>query len=129
DDRLGQQFGDGGRDLLALVPHDGDDVRRREFPRGREHVPEERHPRELVQHLRTRGLHAGALTGGEDDDGETRIGHPPILAGAPCARSWRLGRTEGTLNRRDYGAGMSIDIPTTADLTELTRHRHAASVS
>src|SRR5690606_21219639 len=36
---------------------------------------------------------------------------------------------EGMLNRRGYRAGMSIDILTSADLTELTQHRHAASVS
>jgi hypothetical protein len=52
------------------VPDDHDDARRIEGGRGVEHVPDERSTAHRVQHLGETRPHAGALTRGEDDDGQ-----------------------------------------------------------
>jgi hypothetical protein len=77
DDRAGQFGLDRPGDEVALVPHDGDDVRGVERTCGGEHVRDDRRPRERVQDLRHGRLHAGPLTRGEHDDGEVVVHAPP----------------------------------------------------
>jgi hypothetical protein len=62
-------------DEVALVPHHGDEVVGLEGTGALEHVLDQRQPGQAVQDLRGRGLHAGALPCGEDDDGELAFGH------------------------------------------------------
>ncbi len=69
---LGRDVEDGVGDEVAFVADDHEDVRRLQVPRGVQHVPEERSTPDAVQHLRQGGLHPGALSCGEDDDGEFR---------------------------------------------------------
>ena len=77
---------DDSRDAVALVPHHGDEVLGIKRARGRQHVADERHPRQRVQHLRRLRLHAGARAGGEHDDGELRVGHAFILSHSARSR-------------------------------------------
>ncbi len=105
DERLGVEVEDGGGDGVALVPHDGDDVGGLERAGGGEHVADEGHAGERVQHLRQARLHAGALAGGEHDDGETGIGHPPILSHR-AARRDRSARTAAS-----SAASSASDMP------------------
>ena len=79
NERLGHQFEDRGRHRVALVPHHRDRVGRRQLTRGRQHMPDQRNPGERMQHLRPRTLHARALPGGENDDGEAGVCHATIL--------------------------------------------------
>ncbi len=82
---LGLQDGDGlGRDLRevvadlvgAVADHD-DGVGRVQWRGGGEHMPEHRASGEAVQHLgQRRGLHPGALTGGQHDHGKRGHGVP-----------------------------------------------------
>ena len=67
--RLGCDLGEVRLDLLAARPDDDDGGAGAQRGRGREDVAEHRPAAEGVQHLRGRGAHAGALTGGQDDDG------------------------------------------------------------
>ena len=75
DHALGHVDSDDAGDPVALVTHDADHVRGLELAGGGEHVRDDRHAAQRMQQLRQRRLHAGALAGGEDDDGELRIGH------------------------------------------------------
>ena len=77
DDRARKLGLDRGRHEVALVAHDGDDVRGVERARRGEHVRDDRRSRERVQQLGGRGLHAGTLSGGEHDDGEVVVHAPP----------------------------------------------------
>ena len=78
DDDGARQLGlDRGGHEVALVANDGDDVRGVERARRGEHVRHDRRARERVQQLGRRGLHAGALAGGEHDDGEVVVHAPP----------------------------------------------------
>ena len=59
-----------GADLLALVADHRDDPQRRRLLDRRQHVADHAPPRHRVQHLHGLGLHPGAATGGQDDDGQ-----------------------------------------------------------
>ncbi len=90
DDRLGKELGDGLGHGIPLMVDDDHDPRGVQFAGGGEHVPDHRHPGDRMQHLGPRRPHAGALPGGEHDDGEARVGHAAIVSGRvrqPCARS------------------------------------------
>ncbi|MFD5103450.1 hypothetical protein, partial [Streptomyces albidochromogenes] len=56
------------------MAHDHDEVLGVQLSGGRDDVPDERTPADLVQDLRGGRLHAGALTRCEDDDGGRAIG-------------------------------------------------------
>ncbi len=62
--------------LLAAVADDGDHLPRTERGGGADGVPEQRPAGQRVQHLRDRRAHAGALPGGEHDDGRDRGSGP-----------------------------------------------------
>ncbi len=79
EDRLGQQLVDGARDRVALVPHHRHHELGRELAGAGQHVADERHPGERMQHLGAARLHARASPGGQDDHGKTGIGHGVIL--------------------------------------------------
>ncbi len=75
-------------DPVAFVAHDDDEVLRTDpacCPQG---VPDEGAPSDRVQHLRDRGLHACALTSGEDDHG----GGPRFAHGRSSFGSDAVGR-------------------------------------
>ena len=72
--------------LVALMAHDHLDVRRFEVVRRGQHVRDHRQPGDRVEHLRAAGSHAGALSRGEDDDGEAGVDHASIVADADAAR-------------------------------------------
>ena len=78
DDRVGHELHDGSGDGIPLVTHDHDDVRRIQLPRGGKNVPDDGHPGEQMEHLGSRRLHARALPGRENDDGEVVVGHVSI---------------------------------------------------
>ena len=125
DDDRGRQLGlDRGGDEVALVAHDGDDVRRVERTRRGEHVRDDRRAGERVQELGQRGLHAGALACGEHDDGEVLVHAPPpgfepgpnSSKGCRAAVTpWRIAR-----NRGDPSAIQSA-------MTRAAASRHLAS--
>ncbi len=68
EDRAGVELPDGVRDQVALVPDHHCHLRRLELASGGQRVPHHRLAAERMQDLRQRGLHAGALAGGKNDD-------------------------------------------------------------
>ena len=76
------QAGDVRSHLLALVPDDRDDTARFDGLHGPQHVADHGAPGDGVQHLHGLRLHAGAATGGEDDDGE--VVHGRSLSPGGC---------------------------------------------
>ncbi|OEI69381.1 hypothetical protein Cus16_1225 [Curtobacterium sp. ER1/6] len=100
DDRVGRALGDLVRDALPLVPDDDGEVLGLERGGRPQHVREEGQAGEPVQHLRGGRLHARALPGGEDDDGDALVGHAPILAQAlpSGARPARTRRTHSAVS-------------------------------
>ena len=90
DHRIRRVLADGGGHVIPLVTHDDLDVRRLEVVRGGEHVGDHRQAGDRVQHLGAAGPHTRALPGGENDDGEARIGHGVHCRGCEH-RPWRAG--------------------------------------
>ena len=70
DDHLRSLLRDDRRDRIPPVAHDDDNVHGAELLGRREHMGNERHPREVMQDLRAGRLHSRALARREDDDGE-----------------------------------------------------------
>ena len=82
--RSGRSRLDLGGHLVALVAHDGDDVRGVErVRRARARAPRSATPASGCSSFGRGRLHAGALAGGEHDDGEILVGH-----GVPRVSTW-----------------------------------------
>ncbi len=69
EDEVGVDRGAHGDHPVAVVAHDHADVLGPGGARGADRVADEGDPADGVQDLGSRGLHPGALTGSEDDDG------------------------------------------------------------
>jgi hypothetical protein len=77
-------------DEVALVTHDHLDVLSSRRTCGADGVAEERQPTDGVQDLGGRGLHPGAFTCGEDDDGSRSDG---VQRGGSCGVGRRRTRS------------------------------------
>ncbi len=110
DDGVGRALGDLRRDEVTLVPDDHRDVFRPEGRRRPQDVGDERQPGEPVQHLGGGRLHARALPGGEDDDGDALVGHGSILAHPRCGVRWNRGAVHNDAHNRT-GAGRGTEPP------------------
>jgi hypothetical protein len=78
DDRVRVALLQVGDHLVPRVADDDDDLAGLDLPRRGQRVAQQAAPGDGMEHLRRPGLHAGALAGGEDDDGGCGRGAPGL---------------------------------------------------
>jgi hypothetical protein len=72
---FGGKFSNRLSDVVSLMPHHDCEMRWLQSLRGGNHVSNEWHSRQVVEHFRHGGLHARSLTRGQDHDGQRCIAH------------------------------------------------------